>query len=74
MLYLLHLKHVKGKFLISNSSNFWSNSLWHANNSGENKVHVLIGNVWEAINYAMFEGKQKIERQNIPKTIGHVGK
>ncbi len=30
-----------------------------ANNSGENEAEILIGNVWEAINYAMFEGKQK---------------
>ena len=46
----------------------------HANNSGENEVEVLTGNVWEAINYAMFAGKQKIERQNIPNTIRQVGK
>ena len=35
------------------------------NNYGKNAVEVLIGNVWEARNYAMFEGKK--ERQNIPK-------
>ncbi len=30
-----------------------------ANNSGEYELEVLIGNVWEAINYAMSEEKQK---------------
>ena len=49
-----------------------------ANNSGGNEVEVLIGNVWETINYAMFEGKQKTNgdktQANICKTIGQVAK
>ncbi len=35
-------------------------------------MEVLIGNVWEARNYAMFEGEN--ERQNIQKKLGQVGK
>ena len=48
------------------------------NNPVENEVQVLIGNVWEAINYAMFEENwkkkhTKKKKKNIPKTIGQVG-
>ncbi len=40
-------------------------------------MEILIGNVWEAINYTMFRGKQKTKRttsQYISKIIDQVGK
>ncbi len=34
-----------------------------ANNKGKNEVEGLIGNVWEARNYAMSEGKKRTVKQ-----------
>ncbi len=57
-----YLLYLQGKFQIS-AQFFIKFIVARANNSGENEVEVLIGNVWEAITSACLKGHTKKKKR-----------